>query len=185
MKRFGKIASLLAAVALFASVGFAAQPQGQQATPQSLEGKAAPDFALKTLDGKDVKLSDQKGKVVLIDFWATWCPPCRESLPHLEKTATDTTLAEKGLVVWAVNARETKDKIEPFMKENKYTFSVPMDTDGAAMGKYHVRGIPTTVIVGRDGKVKKVFVGFSNQSGTADQIHKAVEAALAEESPTA
>src|SRR6266567_6324367 len=78
----------------------------------ALVGKQAPDFALKTLDDKDVKLSDLKGNVVVLDFWATWCPPCRKSLPHLNKVANDKELADKGLKVFAVNCRETKDKVK-------------------------------------------------------------------------
>ena len=125
-------------------------------------GKAAPDFTLKTLDGKKAKLSDMKGKVVLVDFWATWCPPCRKSLPHVQEMSQDKAMADNGLVVWAVNAHEDKAKVEPFMKQNKFTFNVPMDAQGAAMQKYHVSGIPTTIVVGRDGKVKKAFVGYGN-----------------------
>lgn len=166
------VAVIVAAVAAFAAFN------AQAAAPSPLEGKPAPDIALTTLDGKEVKLSDQKGKVVLVDFWATWCPPCRESLPHVQELSADKAAAEKGLVVWAVNARETKDKIEAFVKQNNYTFSVPMDAKGAAMKEYGVRGIPTTVVVGRDGTVKKVFVGFGQ--GSAKQIDEAVKSALDE-----
>jgi peroxiredoxin len=173
----------MAAVALLISAAAFGQRQPAGQSPESLEGKPAPDFSLKTLEGKEVKLSDQKGKVVLIDIWATWCPPCRESLPHLQAIATDTTLADKGLVVWAVNAREGKDKIEPFMKENKYSFTVPMDSDGAVMKKYFVTGIPTTLIIGRDGNVKKAIVGFG--PGGEKAIHDAVVKALEEEAPEA
>lgn len=148
--------------------------------PPSLEGKPAPDFALKTLDGKDVKLSDMKGHVVVIDFWATWCPPCRESLPHLQALSVDKEKADQGLVVWAVNAREKSDKVKEFLTTNKYTFTVPMDA-GATMKEYLVRGIPTTIIVGRDGTVKKAFVGFGPNS--AEAMDKAIEAALKDPKP--
>ena len=181
MKR--KVTSFIAALALLVTAGLTVAGQQGGPGPKDLEGKAAPDFTLQTLDGKEVKLSDQKGKVVLIDFWATWCPPCREGLPHIQKIADDTTMAEKGLVVWAVNVKETKDKIEPFMKEQKLTFAVPVDKDGAVMKKYNVSGIPTTLVIGRDGTVKKAFVGFG--PGGEKQIHKAVEDALAEAEPSA
>jgi len=144
----------------------------------ALKGQPAPDFKLQTLDGKDLKLSDMKGKVTVIDFWATWCPPCRKSLPHIQKIATDSDLAKKGLVVWAVNAQETNDKAEPFMKENKYTFTVPMGRQGTAMNSYRVTGIPTTVVVGRDGIIKDLFVGFGD--GSEEMLDAAVKRALDE-----
>lgn len=185
MKRIGTFAAFVAALALLVSAGvtFGGQRQGG-ASPESLVGKPAPDFTLASFEGQEVKLSDQKGKVVLIDFWATWCPPCRESLPHVQKLSDDKAMADKGLVVWAVNAREAKDKIEPFMKQNKYSFSVPMDKDGKAMTAYHVSGIPTTIVVGRDGTVKNAFVGFAGDKD-AKEIHNAVAKALAEEQPAA
>src|SRR5271156_5222659 len=90
--------------------------------PTDLKGKTAPDFSLKTLDGKDVKLSDQKGSVVMVDFWATWCPPCRASLPHVQKVSADAALAQKGLKVFAVNDKEDADTVKKFLTDNKYTF---------------------------------------------------------------
>jgi cytochrome c biogenesis protein CcmG, thiol:disulfide interchange protein DsbE len=141
-----------------------------------LKGKAAPDFSLKTVDGKDVKLSDQKGNVVLVDFWATWCPPCKESLPHVQKVSADEALAKKGLKVFAVNDKEDPDVVKAFLAANKYTFMVPMDVDQKAMIAYSVSGIPTTLIVGRDGKITDVFVGYDEES--AKQIDAAIDKAL-------
>ncbi len=151
------------------------------AEPADLEGKPAPDVALKTLDGKDIKLSDMKGSVVVMDFWATWCPPCRKSLPHIQEIATDKALADKGLVVWAVNAHEKADVVQKYLATNKLTFTVPMDDKGASMKQYQVSGIPTTVVVGRDGTVQKIFVGFGE--GSAAALDAAVAAALKAEKP--
>jgi thiol-disulfide isomerase/thioredoxin len=145
--------------------------------PTDLKGKPAPDFSLKTLDGKDVKLSDQKGSVVMVDFWATWCPPCRASLPHVQKVSADEALAKKGLKVFAVNDKEDADTVKKFLTDNKYTFTVPMDVDQTALQAYSVSGIPTTIIVGRDGKVADAFVGFGDDS--AQQIDAAIDKALA------
>jgi peroxiredoxin len=150
--------------------------------PASLKGKAAPAIALKTLDGKDLSLADQKGKVVLVDTWATWCPPCKASLPHIQAIATDKARAEKGLVVWAVNDQETKAVVEKFMQDNKYSFTVLMDTKAEMLKAYFITGIPTTVIIGRDGTVKDVFVGYAGEA-TAKEIDAAVAKALAEPAP--
>jgi thiol-disulfide isomerase/thioredoxin len=147
--------------------------------PADLKGKTAPDFTLKTPDDKEITLSKLKGKVVVVDFWATWCPPCRASLPHIQKLSADADKSKEGLVVLAVNAQEGKDKVEAFMKEHKFDFTVPMDSTGKALGAYAVRGIPTTLVVGRDGTIKFVTVGFDESEG-GKAVDQAVEAALKE-----
>ena len=144
----------------------------------TLVGKPAPEFSLPTLDKHQVKLAGQKGKVVMLDFWATWCPPCRASLPHVQHLASDQERLKKGLVVWVVNDKEDEPTVQKFLKENSYGFTVPMDTTAAVLKQYLVRGIPTTVIVGRDGVIRKVFIGYGPD--TAPQIDKAVDEALAE-----
>jgi peroxiredoxin len=181
------LATVMLAVSMYA---IAAPPKGGAADAggqaggdtMSLEGKPAPDFSFTTLDGKTVKLSEQKGNVVLVDYWATWCPPCRKGLPHVNEIANDKDLAAKGLKVWAVNSKETNDKVEKFVKQNNFSFTVPMDTKGDFGKSYLVQGIPTTVVVGRDGVIKKVFIGFGE--GQGEVIKKAVEEALKEEAPS-
>jgi peroxiredoxin len=153
----------------------AAAPAADTAT---LMGKPAPEFSLPTLDNKEVKLAGQKGKVVMLDFWATWCPPCRASLPHVQKIAADEQRLKKGLVVWVIDDKEEAPTVESFLKENKYTFTVPMDKGGDVLGKYLVRGIPTTVVIGRDGVIRKVFIGYGADTGK--EVDEAVDAALGE-----
>jgi peroxiredoxin len=181
MKRTVFVASLmvLGFFALMLAVNLTARAAND---PASLKGKAAPAIALKTLDGKDLSLADQKGKVVLVDTWATWCPPCKASLPHIQAVATDKALADKGLVVWAVNDRETKAVVEKYMQDNKYTFTVLMDTKADVLKAYYVTGIPTTIIIGRDGTVKEAIVGYGGEA-TAKAIDAAVAKALAEPAP--
>ena len=169
------LAGLLVSLGLLAAVGFAS---ADGPGPDSLKGQPAPDFSLKTLDGAQVKLSELKGNVVVVDFWATWCPPCRASLPHIQRLANDKALAEKGLKVLVVNDKEGTDKIVPFMKQNHYTFTVPMDRDGNTLRAYRVSGIPTTMVIGRDGIVKAAFVGYNPSDGgrAVDQaVHEALQ----------
>jgi peroxiredoxin len=145
----------------------------------SLIGKAAPAFSLPTLDGGKVNLSDQKGKVMVLDFWATWCPPCRKSLPHVQQLTTDPERLKKGLVVWLIDDKEDDATVKKFLKENGYNFTIPMDYVGEVLAKYLVHAIPTTVIIGRDGMIQKVFIGYGPDTGKA--IDDAVDAALKSE----
>jgi len=154
-----------------------ARPNIRQGTLE--DGAVAPDFALPDIEGKKtVKLSDLKGKVVLVDFWATWCPPCRASLPNINKIANDKTLAAKGLTVWAVNLDETADKITPFTKQNNYTFTVPIDVGGQVAERYKIEGIPSTMVIGKDGTIKFAVEGFAGED-TEKQISDAIDKALA------
>ena len=148
-------------------------PTSDKSTQAS--GPAA-NFTLASLDGQNTSLSSLRGKVVVLDFWATWCPPCRRSLPHLQKMSADPELKNKGLVVLAINQQEEVSKIRPFLEQEHYTFNVLRDTDGAVSRAYNVEGIPTTVIIGRDGNVRNVFVGFADES--VKQVDDAVDAAL-------
>lgn len=148
----------------------------QQQDTRTLRGKKAPDLTLQMLDGETFTLSELRGQVVVLDYWATWCPPCRESLPHFNKLARDESLAARGLRVFAINAREEADKVRAFVEQNNYGFRVPLDPEGKFGQLYRVRGIPTTVIVGRDGMIKDVFIGFG--PGSAERIDRAIENAL-------
>lgn len=139
-----------------------------------LEGKAAPDFKLPGIDGKDVAMTDLKGSVVVLDFWATWCGPCVASLPHLEKIYQDNKAA--GVKIYAVNVDQDKAKVAPFIAEHKLTVPVLLDSEQTGVGeKYGANAIPETVVIGKDGKVKKVFVGFDPEGLT-----NAIKAAMKE-----
>ncbi len=148
---------------------------GDDDASHKLVGKPAPTFSLESVEGKTVALADLKGKVVVLDFWATWCPPCRESLPHLNELAK--SKANDAVSVFAVNLRETKDKAGGYMTDNKLGLQVLLDGDGAVAEKYFVTGIPQTVVIGKDGSVKTVIVGY--EPGIDAQLQKAVEDAMA------
>jgi peroxiredoxin/outer membrane lipoprotein-sorting protein len=138
----------------------------------TLVGKPAPDFTLKDLAEQDVKLADAKGSVVLIDFWATWCPPCVEGMPNLERIHKER--AKDGVKVFAVNAMEEKDKVVNFVKPRNLTLPVLLDSDGKVGEAYEVDGWPTSVIVKRDGTIHKVLHPVGPEG------EKALEAALDE-----
>lgn len=151
-----------------------AQPREEDTT--SLQDQPAPDFDLALLDDQRLRLADLKGSVVVADFWATWCPPCRKSLPHLQKISEDAKLKERGLKVFAINLREEKAVAREFLEKNKYTFAVPFDSDGATAAKYRVQGIPTTVIIDRQGVIRSVSVGFG--PGGEEALDQAIEKVL-------
>jgi peroxiredoxin len=144
------------------------------AEPSALEGKPAADFELKDIDGKSLKLSSLKGSVVVLDFWATWCPPCRASLPHLAAAAEK--FKEKGVKVFAVNQQEDRETVAKYIADQKLALNALLDSDGTVGQKFGVSGIPETVVIGRDGKIRKVFVGFDESDTNA--LPAAIEAAL-------
>jgi peroxiredoxin/outer membrane lipoprotein-sorting protein len=140
---------------------------------KALTGKPAPDFKLKGLDDKEVTLADLKGSVVVLDFWATWCGPCVASLPKLDKMYQDKK--GDGVKVFAVNQGEEKAAAEAFVKAKSLSVPVLLDSDSKVGELYKAHAIPETVVIGKDGIVKKVFVGAGPD--TAKQLVAAVEAA--------
>jgi len=119
--------------------------------------ETAPDFALQTLDGETIRLSDYHGQVVLINTWATWCPPCRDEMPDLE--AYYRRRQADGFVVLAVNSQESPDTVAAFLEEYDFTFPVLLDPDGVVTRDYRVYGLPTSFFIGRDGVVRGVWSG--------------------------
>jgi len=139
------------------------------AQPGSL---SAPDFTLQDMGGKTVKLSDQKGKVVLLEFWATWCPPCRAAVPGLEQLHK--AYKDKGLVVLAVSMDQGGlDEIKSFVAEQHITYTVLKGTDAVAE-QYQVRSIPMTLILNKEGKISRRYLGMGND----EEMEKDVKAVL-------
>jgi thiol-disulfide isomerase/thioredoxin len=131
------------------------QPPGQQHA--DLTGQEATDFTLPDLSGASHTLSKLRGQVVLLDFWASWCGPCRMTMPMVDKLANE--FRGKGLVVYSVNLRESPAVAEGYIKKRGLSLPVLLDERGDVAGKYQVVSIPSLVIVGRDGKVASHMVG--------------------------
>ncbi len=146
--------------------------------PETLVGEPAPQFTLPLLEGGGTfDLASYRDKqIVLLDFWATWCGPCRVAMPTLVEVSRD--YAAKGVRYFAVNLREKPDVIRKYLKEANLDIVVPLDQDGSIARKYNVQGIPTMVIVGKDGKVKKVHVGSSPE--LKQELTRALDEILAE-----
>jgi peroxiredoxin len=139
------------------------------AQPGSL---AAPDFTLQDMSGKTVKLSDQRGKVVLLEFWATWCPPCRAAVPGLEQLHK--AYKDKGLVVLAVSMDQGGwDEVKSFVAEQHITYTVLKATDAVAE-QYQVRSIPMTLILNKEGKISRRYLGM----GSDEELERDVKAVL-------
>jgi peroxiredoxin len=107
--------------------------------------QTAPDFQLPDMSGRMRRLHDQRGKVVFLNFWATWCPPCREEMPLME--ALSQALRQHPFVMWAVNLQESQAQVAQFMTAHCLHFPALLDTDGAISARYMVRGLPTTYLI--------------------------------------
>jgi len=137
---------------------------------QNFQGKSietdieAPNFTLKNLNGEDVELSQLKGKVVLIDFWATYCKPCIIALPKIQEIHEK--YSEDELVVLAINTGDKEDEIKSFIKENGYTFEILM-ADKDMPGDYGVRAIPFTILIDKQGNISYTRIGYRPGGGQA------------------
>lgn len=120
----------------------------------------APDFTLKTLDGQEITLSKLKGKVVLLDFWATWCGPCRESIPHLIHLYK--TYKGNGLEVIGMSMdRGDADTIRHFVKSMDILYPIVISPEDVARN-YGVTGLPTTILIDKEGRIQAKIAGFSS-----------------------
>jgi peroxiredoxin len=126
--------------------------------PHPLLGKPAPEFQLEKRGGGTVESKEFQHKVVILDFWATWCPPCVKALPTIAKVAEE--YRDRGVLFYAVDLGETPDEVEKFLTEQKLDIPVVFDTDTAVAKLYQVAGIPQTVLIGKDGTVQVVHVGL-------------------------
>jgi len=124
----------------------------------ALEGTPAPDFTLTDLSGGEVQLSSLKGKVVLVNFWATWCPPCREEIPSMMKL--NQAMQGKNFQMLAISVDEGgKDAVLDFFKKGGWTLPALLDTDGKVARRYGTTGVPETFVVDTQGMIRKKVIG--------------------------
>lgn len=165
MKNKEKIAGLvIVVVALVALVGsivrFSSLEKPQVKERVAIkEGGVAPSFTLKDLTGKEVSLADYRGKVVIIDFWATWCPPCRKELPHIQKIYDK--YRDKGVTVLAITSESNIEKVKDFIEEGGYSFPILIDRRGEANSAYGIRAIPMLFVLDKEGIIQHIHRGYS------------------------
>ena len=119
--------------------------------------KAAPNFTLPTADGQQVSLQQYRGKVVFLNFWATWCIPCREEMPALERLHQ--TYQSQDLAIVSIDLKESADQVKAFFQKHSLSFPALLDQDGTVFRDYLVAGMPTTYLIGRDGTLLARGVG--------------------------
>lgn len=134
------------------------RPSGlEEVGPAPKEGASAPDFALPALDGRTYRLSELRGRAVLINFWATWCGPCRTEMPAIEEVYR--RYGGDRLLVLAVNVEEDAEHVVPFVQRLGLSFPILLDRDGAVSRRYRITGLPTTYLIRANGKVDGVRLG--------------------------
>lgn len=135
-----------------------------QAPPAGLAkvGAMAPDFTLKDLKGNDVTLSQYRGKVVFLNFWASWCPPCRAEMPSMERLHE--VYAGRDFVMLAVNVEQEVNDVKAFLKEHSHNFQVLLDPEARAQGLYGVYRFPETFLIDNQGKIVEHYLGARDWS---------------------
>ncbi len=135
-------------------------------------GQPAPDFSLKNLEGETISLDQFRGKVVFLNFWATWCVPCREEMPLLQQFAREN---DGSAVVLGINLDEPAGQVASFTTDAGITFPILLDTGSEVVTRYAIRGYPTTVVVDSDGIIQAIHIGSLTQSTLADFLEQLIK----------
>ena len=145
------------------------------------EGQPMPAFSFTTLDGKRTSIEELKGKVVYVNFWATWCGPCLAEMPRMEREVWKKFKTSPDFFMVAIAREQTADEIAPFMKENRLTFPVAPDPEREVYRLFGDGGIPRSYVVGRDGRILFQSVGYDG--GDFAKMKSVISKALAKKEP--
>lgn len=167
MNRKAALAFIVGGILLIAAAVFTLQtnnaggsddPGDLQVAPE--KGAIAPDFSLESVSGETVYLSDFQGKVVLVNFWAVWCPPCRQEMPAIQNVHEE---YGDQIVVLGVNAGDTREDAIAFIEELGLTFDVVLDSTYEVEDRYRVRGLPSTFFIDQNGVIQIQHIGFMEE----------------------
>ncbi|MFC1915334.1 TlpA family protein disulfide reductase [Chloroflexota bacterium] len=176
MNRLSKLilVIILASMLLLAPVvAGCSSPSPDQDTQGPAIGKLAPDFQLSDLDGQPISLGDFRGKPVLLNFWASWCGPCRAEMPFIQQIYEE--WSDRGLVVLTVNLQENPDKVKEFVESFGLSFPMLLATSQEVPLAYNVRGIPATFFIDKDGIIQDIKIGaFSSETEIESRLAKIV-----------
>jgi peroxiredoxin len=155
---------------------FASEQRGVDLVDVSAEeglvkGDMAPDFTLTTLDGKKVQLSDLKGKKIIVNFWATWCPPCKAEMPHMQNYYEDFA-KDENVEILAVNLTngDKVESVQNFVEDYGLTFPIPMDVEGKVGETYQAITIPTSYMIDTKGRIQNKIVGPMDENMIKDFV---------------
>lgn len=132
-------------------------------------GSPAPNFTLENVDAKKVSLTDYRGKTVILNFWATWCPPCRSEMPAINQVAR----THPNVVVLAVDLQEGPAPVRDFVQQLDLSFRPLLDTRGEVTALYHVNSLPSSFFIGPDGRVRAINVGAMDQRTIEENLRRA------------
>jgi cytochrome c biogenesis protein CcmG, thiol:disulfide interchange protein DsbE len=138
-------------------------------------GQLAPEIVLRDLQGQTLKLSDYRGKVVVLNFWASWCPPCKAEMPDIDQMAAELGVDQFGILL-AVNmtdgSRETESKARQYIIDNRFSMRVLLDKGGKAADAYSISSIPTTFIIDKEGRIYTYMVGSTTKETLRSYINQ-------------
>jgi len=149
--------------------------RGQTAEPalssQAIRvGSPVPDFTLPGLDGSDIRLSDYRGRIVLVNFWASWCSPCRAEMPEIEHVYR--TYRDAGFLAIGVNQLEPAPQVRAFIEEHQLTWIFALDQDGAVSQRWGVFGIPQSYLIDREGNIVKSWLGVLSRQELEQELRR-------------